>query len=118
MLPARQNKIDLSKLSDAEKKVFQLYGKLPTNKSCLLKIPPERKYFDSGDYALSKAGKTAEPVGVEHPSPEDIPHFTSQYGIQSVSSSAKENYTFYNSVEESSEEEEDASCQEGGTHEW
>ncbi|KAJ2770354.1 hypothetical protein IWQ57_002699, partial [Coemansia nantahalensis] len=33
----------------------------------------ERKYFDSGDYALSKAGKKEE-VGQSHPSPDTIPH--------------------------------------------
>lgn len=41
----------------------------------------ERKYFDSGDYAMSKAGK-ADDVGVtaigrEHPSPDSIPHLSS-----------------------------------------
>ena len=38
----------------------------------------ERKYFDSGDYALSKAGKAPEAgvtsVGSQHPLPENIPH--------------------------------------------
>jgi hypothetical protein len=38
----------------------------------------ERKYFDSGDYALSKAGKAGDvgvtQVGREHPNPESIPH--------------------------------------------
>lgn len=38
----------------------------------------ERKYFDSGDYALSKAGKAGDvgvtQVGREHPNPEKIPH--------------------------------------------
>lgn len=38
----------------------------------------ERKYFDSGDYALSKAGKASDTgvttIGVEHPQPENIPH--------------------------------------------
>jgi|TARA_R110002003_G_scaffold52_21_gene4514 hypothetical protein len=38
----------------------------------------ERKYFDSGDYALSKAGKASDvgvtQVGREHPNPEKIPH--------------------------------------------
>jgi hypothetical protein len=33
----------------------------------------QRKYFDSGDYALSKAGKEAT-VGSGHPQPENIPH--------------------------------------------
>ena len=41
----------------------------------------ERKYFDSGDYALSKAGKASEggvtTVGQMHPQPENIPHLTS-----------------------------------------
>lgn len=42
----------------------------------------ERKYFDSGDYALSKAGKADDVGGVtnigrEHPSPDTIPHLSS-----------------------------------------
>ncbi|KAJ1766887.1 hypothetical protein IW138_006085 [Coemansia sp. RSA 986] len=38
----------------------------------------ERKYFDSGDYALSKAGnKEVEVVGQDHPSPNSIPHYVS-----------------------------------------
>ncbi|KAI4191656.1 MAG: hypothetical protein LQ350_008747, partial [Teloschistes chrysophthalmus] len=40
-----------------------------------------RKYFDSGDYALSKAGKASEggvtSIGSQHPLPENIPHLTS-----------------------------------------
>jgi hypothetical protein len=47
--------------------------------SSLTGIPPqERKYFDSGDYALSKAGKASDigvtTIGREHPVPEKIPH--------------------------------------------
>ena len=42
--------------------------------------PQERKYFDSGDYALSKAGKASDVgvtnVGSQHPVPENIPHLT------------------------------------------
>ena len=38
----------------------------------------ERKYFDSGDYALSKAGKASDvgvtQIGSKHPLPENIPH--------------------------------------------
>lgn len=41
----------------------------------------ERKYFDSGDYALSKAGKASEGgvtnMGSQHPLPENIPHLSS-----------------------------------------
>ena len=40
----------------------------------------ERKYFDSGDYALSKAGKASDvgvtSIGSRHPVPENIPHLT------------------------------------------
>ena len=49
----------------------------------------ERKYFDSGDYALSKAGKAFEggvtSIGSQHPLPENIPHLTSP-GPNSASS--------------------------------
>ncbi|KAK8215088.1 hypothetical protein M8818_002098 [Zalaria obscura] len=42
----------------------------------------ERKYFDSGDYALSKAGKASDAgvteIGREHPSPDTIPHLSQQ----------------------------------------
>jgi hypothetical protein len=41
-----------------------------------------RKYFDSGDYALSKVGRVAgSEVGNQHPSPEKIPHSVPQ-GIE------------------------------------
>jgi len=44
----------------------------------------ERKYFDSGDYALSKAGKASDAgvttIGREHPVPENIPHSASNQG--------------------------------------
>ena len=42
----------------------------------------ERKYFDSGDYYLSKAGKSNDinptDIGREHPVPEKIPHLLTQ----------------------------------------
>jgi hypothetical protein len=78
-----------------EQRLFRLYGKLPNRKDLLqnkLKVTPlspslptftntpsqERKYFDSGDYALSKAGKASDigvtSIGREHPDPEKIPH--------------------------------------------
>lgn len=44
-------------------------------------LTQERKYFDSGDYALSKAGKASDVgvtnIGSRHPVPENIPHLTS-----------------------------------------
>ncbi|KAF9923300.1 hypothetical protein FBU30_006641 [Linnemannia zychae] len=62
-------------LSEQEQKLQRMYGnRLPTAKGLLNQKLKERKYFDSGDYALSKAGKTTAPVGSEHPQPENIPH--------------------------------------------
>lgn len=49
-----------------------------TRNASLTVTPQERKYFDSGDYALSKAGKASDigvtSIGREHPVPEKIPH--------------------------------------------
>jgi len=75
MMPAQRNKIDISKLSEEEQKLFRLYGKLPTHKNNLMKMQKERKYFDSGDYALSKAGVAPQTnVGTAIPNPQNIPH--------------------------------------------
>ncbi|EJF63356.1 Endosulfine-domain-containing protein [Dichomitus squalens] len=86
MLPAKRNKVDISKLTEEEQKLFRLYGKLPTHKNVLTKMQKDRKYFDSGDYALSKAGKAPQnTVGTAIPNPENIPHATSPPVHQSLS---------------------------------
>jgi len=78
MNPHQQNKVDISKLTADEQRLFRLYGKLPNTKDLLQNKLKERKYFDSGDYALSKAGKASDigvtSIGREHPVPEKIPH--------------------------------------------
>ncbi|KAF2266719.1 Endosulfine-domain-containing protein [Lojkania enalia] len=78
MNPHQQNKVDISKLTPDEQRLFRLYGKLPNKKDLLQNKLKERKYFDSGDYALSKAGKASDigvtSIGREHPVPENIPH--------------------------------------------
>ncbi|KAJ1719251.1 hypothetical protein LPJ53_005948, partial [Coemansia erecta] len=65
-------------LSEEEKVQFRKYGRLPTNKNVLKNRMKERKFFDSGDYALQKAGKGDDAgvaqVGHEHPSAETIHH--------------------------------------------
>ncbi|KAG0377750.1 MAG: camp-regulated phosphoprotein/endosulfine conserved region-domain-containing protein [Linnemannia gamsii] len=61
-------------MNEQEQKLQRMYGKLPTGRDLLGHKLKERKYFDSGDYALSKAGKTTTPVGSQHPQPENIPH--------------------------------------------
>ena len=86
MLPAKRNKVDISKLTEEEQKLFRLYGKLPAHKNVLTKMQKDRKYFDSGDYALSKAGKAPQnTVGTAIPNPENIPHATSPPVHQSLS---------------------------------
>ncbi|KAA8907861.1 camp-regulated phospho protein/endosulfine conserved region-domain-containing protein [Sphaerosporella brunnea] len=81
MLPHQRNKVDISSLSAEEQKLFRLYGKLPSKKDILKNKLKERKYFDSGDYALSKAGKASDVgvtnIGSQHPLPENIPHIHS-----------------------------------------
>jgi hypothetical protein len=59
----------------------KLYGVPPNQHSLALKNiydrDKERKYFDSGDYALSKSAPSIHPSGVKiasvHPSPDRIP---------------------------------------------
>ncbi|KAF2461497.1 camp-regulated phospho protein/endosulfine conserved region-domain-containing protein [Lineolata rhizophorae] len=83
MNPHQKNKVDISSLSPDEQRLFRLYGKLPNKKDLLQNKLKERKYFDSGDYALSKAGKASDigvtQIGREHPVPENIPHSTSPH---------------------------------------
>ncbi|KAF2210477.1 hypothetical protein CERZMDRAFT_45322 [Cercospora zeae-maydis SCOH1-5] len=81
--PHKQNKVDVSSLTEEEQKLFRLYGKLPNKKDLFSKKLQERKYFDSGDYAMSKAGKSdgaslGGGLGREHPTPENIPHLSQQ----------------------------------------
>lgn len=68
-------------LSPEEQRLFRLYGKLPSRSDHFAKHLKDRKYFDSGDYAMSKAGKgdgvDAGAVGSQHPVPENIPHLSS-----------------------------------------
>ncbi|EFP86895.2 hypothetical protein PGT21_029613 [Puccinia graminis f. sp. tritici] len=73
--PHQRKKVDINAMTEEEQKLFRLYGKLPPKKNVAKHNLMERKYFDSGDYALSKAGKTApQSVGTTIPSPENIHH--------------------------------------------
>ncbi|BGP27657.1 cAMP-regulated phosphoprotein family protein [Rhodotorula toruloides] len=87
MLPNRQ-KVDISSFSEQEKELFQKYGKVPAHKNLLANKLKERKYFDSGDYAMSKAGVSPpQSVGTAIPSPADIPHASppsNQSGAQNI----------------------------------
>ncbi|KAK9461746.1 camp-regulated phosphoprotein/endosulfine conserved region-domain-containing protein [Lipomyces oligophaga] len=76
--PARTNKVDISTLSPDEQRMLRMYGRLPSRHDILQNKLKDRKYFDSGDYALSKAGRAGSAdvtnVGSQHPVPENIPH--------------------------------------------
>ncbi|ODV74622.1 endosulfine family protein CYBJADRAFT_183330 [Cyberlindnera jadinii NRRL Y-1542] len=50
------NDVDISKLTPQEQKLYKLYGKLPSRTELISHKLQERKYFDSGDYALNQAG--------------------------------------------------------------
>ncbi|KAK3343002.1 camp-regulated phosphoprotein/endosulfine conserved region-domain-containing protein [Neurospora tetraspora] len=84
MNPHQAKKVDIQSLSPEEQRLFRLYGKLPSRSDHFAKHLKERKYFDSGDYAMSKAGKgdgvDTGSVGSQHPVPENIPHLTSPGG--------------------------------------
>ncbi|KAJ2672391.1 hypothetical protein GGI25_005153 [Coemansia spiralis] len=73
-------------LSEQEKLEFRKYGQLPKRKLPTHRLK-ERKYFDSGDYAMSKAGKQVANVGEDHPSPDTIPHHVSSPGSPAVAKS-------------------------------
>ena len=85
MLPQQRDKIDMSSLSEEEQNLFRLYGKLPNRKDLLANRLKERKYFDSGDYALSKAGRAPkQSVGTTIPNPEMVPHAASSAGANPI----------------------------------
>ncbi|KAI0095341.1 Endosulfine-domain-containing protein [Daldinia grandis] len=96
MNPHQKNKVDVKSLTPDEQRLFRLYGKLPSKSDHFAKHLKERKYFDSGDYAMSKAGKgdsvDTGSVGSQHPVPENIPHLTSPNGQNGGSAVAHQHH--------------------------
>ncbi|KAK9470068.1 camp-regulated phosphoprotein/endosulfine conserved region-domain-containing protein [Dipodascopsis tothii] len=80
-----------SGMSADEQRMLKMYGRLPSRSDLLANKLKERKYFDSGDYALSQAGKAGSAgvtdVGSQHPVPENIPHHGSFSGASGGASS-------------------------------
>ncbi|KAK4685153.1 hypothetical protein P7C73_g5005, partial [Tremellales sp. Uapishka_1] len=69
-----QNKVDVSAMTEQEQKAFKMYGKVPA-KNLLTKMQKDRKYFDSGDYMMNKAGvQTDQILGSAIPTPAHVPH--------------------------------------------
>lgn len=52
--PKNEQGLDLSKLSPQELRIYRMYGKLPTTQQILSLRFQDKKYFDSGDYAMQK----------------------------------------------------------------
>ncbi|KAI8845508.1 hypothetical protein BC829DRAFT_399529 [Chytridium lagenaria] len=74
---------------------YKKYNRLPPAKKDILgkQLQGKRTYFDSGDYALSKAGKSSpKDVGSQHPSPERIPHSVPNAKHGAASSPQKESH--------------------------
>jgi len=119
MLPHQKNKVDISSLSEEEQKIFRLYGKLPSKRDILSNKLKERKYFDSGDYALSKAGKASDvgvtTIGSQHPLPENIPHVHTPAAPTVNGSPVKEPAQMHS--KSPLQEESDAQTEEGETAE-
>ncbi|GMG39240.1 unnamed protein product [Ambrosiozyma monospora] len=59
--------VDLSSLTPQELKLYKLYGKLPKKSDILQSKLKDRKFFDSGDYAMSKLSGHKEQVGSANP---------------------------------------------------
>lgn len=56
----------------------------------------ERKFFDSGDYAMSKAGvSSGEAVGTAIPSPADVPHAVSAASEQQPTTTGQPDAAFH-----------------------
>ncbi|CDR45046.1 CYFA0S16e01464g1_1 [Cyberlindnera fabianii] len=68
------DKIDESKLTPQELTLYKRYGKLPSRNEVLSHKLQERKYFDSGDYALKQAGvkDINTKISDRHLTPEQI----------------------------------------------
>lgn len=53
-VPKQNDGVDIDKLTPQELKIYRLYGKLPKTNEILNRKLKDRKYFDSGDYAMNK----------------------------------------------------------------
>lgn len=86
--PKNTQNLDLSKLSPQELRIYKMYGKLPTTQQILSSKFQDKKYFDSGDYAMqkqlggSKAGVSGVPL--THPNAEKVKEM---YNRNSISAS-------------------------------
>lgn len=90
--PKNTQGIDLSKLSPQELRIYKMYGKLPSTQQILSSKIKEKKYFDSGDYAMQKqlGGDAARSKGISqgvplrHPNAEKVKEIYNRNSISAT----------------------------------
>lgn len=86
--PKNEQGLDLSKLSPQELTIFKLYGKLPTTQQILSSKFQDKKYFDSGDYAMQKqlGGPKSGVSGLSlrHPNAEKVKEMYNRNSISAA----------------------------------
>lgn len=90
--PKNTQGLDLSKLSPQELKIYKMYGKLPTTQQILSSKIKDKKFFDSGDYAMQKqlGGDAARSRGISqgvplrHPNAEKVKEIYNRNSISST----------------------------------
>lgn len=88
--PKNEQGLDLSKLSPQEMRIYKMYGKLPTTQQILSSKFQDKKYFDSGDYAMQKqlGGPKSGISGVsmKHPNAEKVKEIYNRNSISAGNS--------------------------------
>lgn len=88
--PKNEQGLDLSKLSPQELRIYKMYGKLPTTQQILSSKFHDKKYFDSGDYAMQKqlGGPKSGISGVSmrHPNAEKVKEIYNRNSISAGNS--------------------------------
>lgn len=88
--PKNEQGLDLSKLSPQELRIYRMYGKLPTTQQILSSKFQDKKYFDSGDYAMQKqlGGPKSGVSGVpmRHPNAEKVKEMYNRNSISAGNS--------------------------------
>ncbi|RCK57990.1 mRNA stability protein IGO2 [Candida viswanathii] len=86
--PKNVQHLDLSKLSPQELRIYKMYGKLPTTQQILSSKFQDKKYFDSGDYAMQKQSgfKSGVPgtMSMKHPNAERMKEMSVRNSISAT----------------------------------
>ncbi|CAI5758535.1 unnamed protein product [Candida verbasci] len=87
--PKNTQHLDLSKLSPQELKIYKMYGKLPTTQQILTSKFQDKKYFDSGDYAMQKqqgGNRNITPgnIPMRHPNAERMKEMSNRNSISAA----------------------------------